>query len=191
MYYIPIPTTATLLLTACVCLIATASSAAHPIDNGAVALDTLTTSSEINLSAQPVVHGDVVLWLTSDSTLDIMLDIESITFSGTCTDLDSVPLNDLCDLLANSALDTALSSQYGSLALNGSVRVITHGWAKRFGSDVNTEFQVCNLFAFAIRTYTCAYTVPGWTWTLVFTGTDQCSTCAQNCESAIEEGMID
>ena len=191
MKYNPLSLSATILLTAGAYLVATTASASHPVDNGAVVLDTLTVSAEMNLSTQPTAHGDAVLWLTSDSTLDIILNLESINFTGTCTDLDSLQLDEICDLIAHSALDAALSSSYASFALNENVRVISHGWAERLGSDVSTSFQVCNLFTFATRKYSCSYAQPTWTWSLVSSAIDQCSTCPQYCESTLEEEVIE
>lgn len=161
---------------------ATAQISQHPITSQAFLVDTISVQVPLTESSTGEETAAVTtVWLMSDSTYELILDVESLEFSGSGVLVDALSLAGIIERAITASAENALVTQPINPIRQGSqIRVYVHGWAERFGVGISTTFMACNAGIWC--RYQCLI---AWPDPKVVIGTveiDSCSTCAPTCE---------
>ena len=166
---------------------ATAQISQHPITSQAILVDTI--SVQVPLAEGSIeAEGSVVttVWLMPDSTYELILDVESLEFSGSGVLVDTLSLAGIIErAITESAENVLVTQPLDSIRQGSQIRVYVQGWAERFGVGISTTFMVCNVTAWS--RYDCAIQWNKPTVTVVDSEIDDCLTCLSVCEPTVDD----
>ena len=138
-------------------------------------------------------HHEVCVWLMPDGRLDYVIDLEKLTFTGNCPEVDSIPLNDLLDRISSASIEQGILLGYpGCSTVTSSidtVEVVTASCAERTGNGSTTGFDPCgNLWCKRIYQVECFLGVSS---VRELTGVDSdCSGKQSSCEEGCSGSQL-
>lgn len=101
------------------------------------------------------VHGEITVWLTSGGDIDYAVDIETMTYSGTCSDITAATLHEIVEAVADEAIMEGVARDYPGCALipfDRDVRIWSAACGDRSGTGCGTDFAACGA-TWAYRLY--------------------------------------
>ena len=125
----------------------------HPTDANAVLLTAFTVDASA-IGEQS--HIEIEVWSVSGGVIDYVLDVESLTFSGECGDVNALTLQEIIEACADEAIAEGVSRGYplcSSTTFSKDIRIWSVSCADRIGSGCSTTFEACSIEAWCYRLY--------------------------------------
>ena len=167
-----------------------AQSLDHPTNVHAVPVDTVQVEAILEYGVAEH-KTEVVVFLMPDSTYDLLLTLDSLTFTGNGATIDSTSLATIMGGLSGSGVDSAIARGYldSSLAIQY-FTVLKPAWATRYGAGLSTSFVSCNSTEFSRHTYRCEEQNGEYDASLYSTHITACSVCSSMCEATVDKSTV-
>ena len=159
----------------------------HPITSQAILVDTISVLVPLTeASTGDETTAVTTVWLMPDSTYELILDVESLEFSGSGVIVDTLSLAGIVERAITASAGDVLATQPINPILQGTqIKVYVHGWAERFGVGISTTFMVCNATVWS--RYDCAVQWNEATVAVAYRKIDDCLTCLSVCEPTVDD----
>lgn len=161
----------------------------YPGGSSASMLDAFTVSAAVD---NGIVHAEITVWSVSGGDIDYAIDLTTLSFSGTCSDITSATLHEITEAIADKAITEGVSRGYplcSGAVFSKDVRVWSAACAQRSGSGCLTDFAACTTEGWAYRTYEVYCPGNGLSSITQKAGLE--SDCSGSCEASYESSYLE